>query len=45
MEALKKSLAEKQAPAASAAPVGKKPPTRALQAVPVAQKKAGKKAG
>jgi DNA end-binding protein Ku len=45
MEALKKSLAEKQAPAASsAAPVGKKPPTRALQPVPVAQKKAGKKA-
>src|SRR5580698_9698907 len=46
MEALKKSLAEKQAPAAasSAAPVGKKPPTRALQPVPVVQKKAGKKA-
>ncbi len=45
MEALKKSLAEKQAPAASsAAPVGKKPPTRALQPVPVAQKKTGKKA-
>jgi hypothetical protein len=45
MEALKKSLAEKQAPAASSeAPVGKKPPTRALQPVPVAQKKAGKKA-
>lgn len=44
MEALKKSLAEKQAPAASAeAPVGKKPPARALQPVPVAQKK-GKKA-
>jgi DNA end-binding protein Ku len=45
MEALKKSLAEKQAPvASSAAPVGKKPPTRALQPVPVVQKKAGKKA-
>ena len=45
MEALKKSLAEKQAPAASsAAPVGKKPPTRALQPVAVVQKKAGKKA-
>ena len=45
MEALKKSLAEKQVPAASsAAPVGKKPPTRALQPVPVAQKKTGKKA-
>jgi DNA end-binding protein Ku len=47
MEALKKSLAEKQAPAAAssaAAPVGKKPPTRALQPVPAVQKKAGKKA-
>jgi DNA end-binding protein Ku len=45
MEALKKSLAEKQAPAASsAAPVGKKPPARALQPVPVVQKKTGKKA-
>ncbi|HYL65356.1 MAG TPA: Ku protein [Candidatus Methylomirabilis sp.] len=45
MEALKKSLAEKQLPAASAvAPVGKKPPARALQPVPVAQKKTGKKA-
>lgn len=44
MEALKKSLAEKQAPAASAAAVGKKPPARALQPVPVAQKKTGKKA-
>ncbi len=45
MEALKKSLAEKQAPVASSeAPVGKKPPTRALQPVPVAQKKVGKKA-
>jgi DNA end-binding protein Ku len=38
MEALKKSLAEKQAPAA------KKPPLRAVEPVPVAaQKKAGKK--
>jgi len=51
MEALKKSLAEKQAPAgaaalSSAAPVspGKKPPARAMQPVPVAQKRAGKKA-
>jgi DNA end-binding protein Ku len=46
MEALKKSLAQKQAPAASSsvAPVGKKPPTRALQPVAVVQKKAGKKA-
>lgn len=44
MEALKKSLAEKQAPAASTAAVGKKPPARALQPVPVAQKKTGKKA-
>jgi DNA end-binding protein Ku len=48
MEALKKSLAEKQAPSAASAasaesPVGKKPPTRALQPVPVIQKKAGKK--
>ncbi|PYT59706.1 MAG: Ku protein, partial [Acidobacteria bacterium] len=44
MEALKKSLAEKQAPAASSsAPVGKKPPARALQPVPAVQKKAGKK--
>ena len=40
MEALKKSLAEKQAPAAAAA---KKPPVRAIQPVAVAQKK-GKKA-
>jgi hypothetical protein len=47
MEALKKSLAEKQAPAAAsaAAPVGKKPPARALQPVPVAQKKGKKVAG
>ena len=51
MEALKKSLAEKQAPAqtavaSSAAPAapGKKPPARAVQAVPVVQKRAGKKA-
>ena len=42
MEALKKSLAEKQTPA-SAAPVGKKPPARAVQPVPVGQKRAGKK--
>jgi DNA end-binding protein Ku len=40
MEALKKSLAEKQEPAAAAA---KKPPVRAIQPVAVAQKK-GKKA-
>ena len=53
MEALKKSLAEKQAPAevravssAEAVPMqaGKKPPTRAVQPVPAAQKRAGKKA-
>jgi DNA end-binding protein Ku len=46
MEALKKSLAEKQTPAAAApaAAVGKKPPTRALQPVASIQKKAGKKA-
>jgi DNA end-binding protein Ku len=45
MEALKKSLAEKHAPTAAAEePVGKKPPARALQPVPVAQKKTGKKA-
>src|SRR5260221_7221852 len=53
MEALKKSLAEKKAPAPAAGAVaasgpalvesvGKKPPTRALQ--PVAQKRTGKKA-
>ena len=47
MEALKKSLAEKPAPAAAAPTlqavesVGKKPPTRAVQ--PAAQKRAGKK--
>ncbi len=39
MEALKKSLAEKQAPAA------KKPPARAVQPVPVAQPVAQKRAG
>lgn len=45
MEALKKSLAEKQAPAAAAPqePAGKKPPARAVQPISV-QKKAGKKA-
>jgi DNA end-binding protein Ku len=55
MEALKKSLAGKQAaaPAASsqapapgvpvAVPAGKKPPARAVQPVPSVQKKAGKK--
>ena len=50
MEALKKSLAEKQAPAAApvsmadaAAPAGKKPPARAVQPVPVVVKKPGKK--
>jgi DNA end-binding protein Ku len=50
MEALKKSLAEKQAPAAAsapasevAAPVGKKPPARAVQPISV-PKRAGKKA-
>jgi DNA end-binding protein Ku len=54
MEALKKSLAEKQAPAAAPAavssaeaapvPAGKRPPARAVQPVAVAQKRAGKKA-
>jgi DNA end-binding protein Ku len=51
MEALKKSLSEKQAlaaapvaVAAAQAAVGKKPPTRALQPVASIQKKAGKKA-
>ena len=52
MEALKKSLAEKKAPAeapavssAEAAPVpaGKKPPSRAVQPIAVQQKRAGKK--
>jgi DNA end-binding protein Ku len=49
MEALKRSLAEKQSPPAAAASaptlvasVGKKPPTRAVQPVP--QKRTGKKA-
>jgi DNA end-binding protein Ku len=53
MEALKKSIAEKQAPAASsvsasagpvAVPAGKKPPARAVQPAPAAQKR-GKKVG
>jgi DNA end-binding protein Ku len=50
MEALKKSIAEKQAPAAApAGPVavptgGKKPPARAVQPAPAAQKR-GKKVG
>ncbi len=53
MEALKKSLAEKQAPAAAPAvtsaeaapvPAGKKPPSRAVQPISVPQKRAGKKA-
>ena len=48
MEALKKSLAEKQAPAPPASstapvPVGKKPPTRAVQPISSVQKRAGKK--
>ncbi len=48
MEALKKSLAEKQAPAASGAsappaPVGKKPPVRAVEPVPAEQKRVRKK--
>jgi DNA end-binding protein Ku len=48
MEALKKSLAEKQAPAASSVsaapiPAGKKPPARAVQPIAAAPKKAGKK--
>jgi non-homologous end joining protein Ku len=51
MDALKKSLAEKPAPAATtgpalvpaAVPAGKKPPARAVQ--PAAQKRANKKAG
>jgi DNA end-binding protein Ku len=51
MEALKKSIAEKQAPAAApapagpvAVPAGKKPPARAVQPAPAAQKR-GKKVG
>lgn len=53
MEALKKSLAEKKAPAAAPAvtsaeaapvPAGKKPPARAVQPISVPQKRAGKKA-
>ncbi len=50
MEALKKSLAEKQSPAAAApaaeavAPVGKKPPARAVQPISSVPKRAGKKA-
>jgi DNA end-binding protein Ku len=54
MEALKKSIAGKQAPAPAAAPVAsavaqvaqaapKKPPVRAVEPAPIAQKKAGKK--
>jgi hypothetical protein len=51
MEALKKSLAEKQAPPPAAAapalaaeaPVGKKPPARAVQPISSVQKRAGKK--
>jgi len=50
MEALKRSLAEKQSPAAAApaaeavAPVGKKPPARAVQPISSVPKRAGKKA-
>jgi len=47
MEALKKSLAEKQPPAAAPAaeaPVGKKPPARAVQPISSVPKRAGKKA-
>jgi DNA end-binding protein Ku len=51
MEALKKSLAEKQAPPAATpsalsaeAPVGKKPPARAVQPISSVPKRAGKKA-
>jgi len=51
MEALKKSLAEKQTPAAASvpavaaeAPVGKKPPARAVQPISTVPKRAGKKA-
>jgi DNA end-binding protein Ku len=48
MEALKKSIAEKQAPPAAAAgpvPVGKKPPARAVEAIAAVQKKGKKVAG
>jgi DNA end-binding protein Ku len=55
MEALKKSIAEKHAPAAAVAsstqtgplavPSGKKPPARAVQPVPAAQKRGKKAAG
>jgi len=48
MEALKKSLAEKQAPPAAAAgpvPVGKRPPARAVEAVATVQKKGKRVAG
>src|SRR5215467_3476514 len=52
MEALKKSLAEKHAPAAAATPaaaapqpVGKKPPVRAIQPAAQAQKRGKKAAG
>src|SRR5260370_757405 len=48
MEALKKSLAEKQAPPAAApgpVPVGKKPPARAVEAISAVQKKGKKVAG
>jgi DNA end-binding protein Ku len=48
MEALKKSLAEKQAPPAAAAgpvPVGKKPPARAVEAIATVQKKGKRVAG
>src|SRR5260370_1344980 len=51
-EALKKSLADKQPPAAAAAPalaaeapVGKKPPARAVQPISSVPKRAGKEAG
>src|SRR6266404_465697 len=48
MEALKKSLAEKQAPPAAAAgpvAVGKKPPARAVEAIATVQKKGKRVAG
>jgi DNA end-binding protein Ku len=51
MEALKKSLADKKAPPAAssapagpvAVPAGKKPPARAVELAPAAQKRSGKK--